>query len=752
MQRAIRRWTQAAGARVALVIMICGLIVGAGLWAVNQGPAPQRWQAAIVAGLTDALGVPVTVDGLRIAGVNRIVLDGVELGGPVPLAAKRVVVGFAVGDLMRSRGAPLEALRWVHVDGWRAELPGDTWQTLVPAADDPGGRGDEGAVSGDSEDGRRAMPDRTVDVAALLQHLGIDREVIVRLSDGRVSVPAGQWTPPLDIGVRGNIVVENGRLQLERLVAVGPGWEAALTGALFPRPDVYAYLVSGDVAKAVAGMTWTTAVHTAGRVEAEAWLAGDWPSPQAWGRVRLHDAEVAGPTGPDTAGEAVHRYTADDVVVDWAYRTGHPVEVTVDAAKKAARLKAEGIVLPTDGAMNLTVTATDLDLPADVPVLGRWDVDGWADFHGTLTGTVRAPQLSGTVASDGGRLFGQPFSGLQGDLELTDERFSFARARIAQGTAVYHLEGVVAFASELEQRPARLELALRTDRGRVEALASVLGWEVPVQADLSGTMTFVGPFGAIGAEGEVAMSHGIAFGQPFDELAGRFQYGPDGFAVTDVVGSVRGGSVTAQGGGAVDGPWELRVGVDDVPMQAITAVRDVLPAASGLVGFDGVVRSDAGGQFPLVAGTVTGRHLLVGGVDFASAVGDVAFHGGELTTGGLTMARHRGGTYYVTGRIVDGVDAPVFDLSVDVENESLADVLALAGLRLPVPAAAGSVGASMTLSGTLKNPEARIRLEAPDVFVVGRRTALALELRLKDGRIEVEELSHGTVARQAVGG
>lgn len=58
----------------------------------------------------------------------------------------------------------------------------------------------------------------------------------------------------------------------------------------------------------------------------------------------------------------------------------------------------------------------------------------------------------------------------------------------------------------------------------------------------------------------------------------------------------------------------------------------------------------------------------------------------------------------------------------------------------------------MTLSGTLKNPEARIRLEAPDVFVVGRRTALALELRLKDGRIEVEELSHGTVARQAVGG
>ena len=74
---------------------------------------------------------------------------------------------------------------------------------------------------------------------------------------------------------------------------------------------------------------------------------------------------------------------------------------------------------------------------------------------------------------------------------------------------------------------------VRTDRGRAETLTAVLGWDVPLQAGLAGTLTFAGPLGAIGAEGDITLTHGVAFGQSFDQLTGQFGYGDGEFSVVN---------------------------------------------------------------------------------------------------------------------------------------------------------------------------------------------------------------------------
>lgn len=750
LRRAIGRWILTAGGRAVFAVITCVLIAVAALWAVNEGSLPRQWRDTITNHLSESLGVPVKVDQVRL-GVNRLVLHGVHVDASTSVTADHVVVGLSFRDLWSARRAPMEALRWVEIVGLRTELPDDVWRGTAVTDGHQDAQVESDVATGDGHGASESK--RGFDIAALMEQLPADGELHIRLTDGGIFVPVASdssGAPPtdssgLEVDLNGNVVWRGGRLMLQRLLAEGTGWELTLNGPILPRLDVYARIVSEDVVQALAGlpeqMTGALPAQPAGRVDGEVWLTGDWQRPNAWGRLHWHDVRVGLPSHSHDQSAGVDEYTADEVVVNWAYRAARGIEVTVDAAHRVAKLRAEGTVNPADGTLQLTVGATDLDLPADVPVLARWNIDGRADFSGTLAGTITSPILSGTVASDGGHLFGQPFSGLQGFLELTDDQFSFERAHIAQGTAVYYLEGVIGFGSAADKRPGDLHLVLRTDRGRVEALTAVLGWDVPLQAGLAGTLTFAGPFGAVGAEGDITMTHGAAFGQSFDQLTGQFGYGDGEFFVTNVNGSLRGGVVTVQGGGLIDGPWELSVDVDDVPLQAISIVRDRLPTASGLVGFDGVVRSASDGGTPIVTGAVVGRHLQVGHVDFAAATGNIAYENGQITSNGLTLQRLRGATYAVTGQVAHVMREPVMDLSIDVLDESLADVLALAGLRTPVPVASGDVTASITLQGTVDDPEAHIRLEAPEVFVVGRRAALGIELRVKDGRIEVEQLN-----------
>ncbi|HEY8495769.1 MAG TPA: hypothetical protein VIK98_01870 [Limnochordales bacterium] len=712
-----------AAAAAVLLLALAALGVAATLL-INNGPLPEQWRAAAAAGLSQWLGTDVTVEAAYLLGPGRIALEGVRAEGEVAFYLKRVTAGFSLWDLGRLLREPLAAVRWVQVDGFDVTVPVEWLAARLPARSDN---------AGDTEAGKDAAPGSPV------QALTAEVDVAVELADGRINIVAGE--EQFQAAVAGRVALQGGQWVMHSLRLSLPGFEVDGHGPVWPQPEVYARVTASDwgAALAAAPERWRSALplELSGMTEGELWLTGAWAAPRAWGRLQLEGLTVGVPA---VAGRP-YRLTGGTLV--WSWRPSRGLELALEAERDETRVKAEG-ALAADGALALEVKATDLALPEDALPLARLGVAGRADFFGRLGGTVREPVLAGELLADGGRLFGQPVSSLKAQLQLTREAFDFTRARVVQGSSEYHLEGRVEFGREAGD-PGQLQLVLRTDRGRVEALAAALGWRVPVEAVFSGTLIIGGPLGAIRGQGDIALTQGVAWGQPFDRLAGQFHYGPEGFQIPAATGRVRGGSVEVSGGGNANGPWELHVSAQDVPLQAVAGLRERVPMVSGLVSVDGTVRRAAGEVLPEFAGRVSARHVLVGSLDFAEAAGELQFAGGTWRTGGITLRRSSGGTYVAAGAVRDGGAEPgaepVLDLSLTVDGESLADVLALTGLRLPVLAPNGRVSAQVALAGTPGDPVARIRLDAPDVYVIGYRTAVAVEMRIEDGRVHIDELS-----------
>ena len=180
-----------------------------------------------------------------------------------------------------------------------------------------------GALAGGAEadDAKQALKDAAsdeepragaagrVDLAAWLQRLPAHRELPLRLKDARLVVRLGvdenDGTAAASAGagevleavVNGVVEWHDGRLALQRLTAAAAGLELTLNGVVFPNPDVYALVVAHDLAEVRGALPDEQAaaspVHVWGRAAGEAWLAGSWRRPHAWGTVRLHDLRIA---------------------------------------------------------------------------------------------------------------------------------------------------------------------------------------------------------------------------------------------------------------------------------------------------------------------------------------------------------------------------------------------------------------------------------------------------------------------------
>lgn len=741
MLRSIKSFARGTAFRRALLLLLLlGLIGGGVWWSYIFGPTSAQRLDTVKAVLAEQLGTDVTLEAVRLAGLGRIAIDGVRIDGDVAVDVDRIVAAFSLRDWWRHRDTPLAGLRWVRVDGLSVDVPEHLLEDVLTSVWPGSGLFSSGDV-GEDESGKlgeqrddRAVAEpeglsfgRVADVLDMLAAYDWSEGALdVYVRDGWIG--AG----PQGADVDGTVVLEKGRIGL-RNVEIGAGdWQGAINGGVWPRAEVYARLDGAAGSLAPAGLHIASDQSWQGEV----WLSGAWHDVQAWGTAHASSLIVQ----PD--GEFV--YEADELTAKWAYRPRQGVDLTVDVARNEARLQLEGNVAE-DGLLDVSVNGTNVHVPDDVPHIGQWDVTGYVDMHGVLAGTVHAPVLVADVVADGGYLFGAPFTGLRGTMALRTHNFRFDRVRVTQGHADYFLDGRIDFATtdETGEVPARLDLTVRTDDGRAEALTDVLGWDIPLRSALAGVMRFEGPFGNIAAVGDLTLSRGSGWGQPFDELQGAFNYEDGAFRVTDVTGALRGGTVTASGGSdsAVGAGWSLDVAVHDVPVQAAPFVRERLPSLSGLISFDGTVAVGDDGLNPHVAGTFSGRHLFVGSFDFTEASGTIELRDGTLSSKGLTLQRRNGGLYDVSGNVLDVFGMPALDVSIDVTGESVGQLLAVTDWRLPLLAHSEPLQAQVYLQGTPTSPEATARVASDAMYVVGRSVPLEMDLRWRDGRIEVERMS-----------
>lgn len=757
--------------RRASIAAVAALLLWGGLWTFHRGPTPQRWLHSLTASLSEQLGVPVSIRTVTVAGIDRIALHDVRIAGDVPLETRRVVAAFSLGEFVRNPGQPAAALRWVRVDDWRVrwsvdELPGTEWLAALggelglstdtagsnEAGDDTMPRGGMHAAPAVKSAGERLHETLAAFLAPLIDVEWADGNLDVYVGQGHLDVvptaprslagevgSADALLPPLSVTGEGTLVLGQGRLALrhgdfavEHRPEVGErgggpsldGLRALVNGTLWPRPDLYVHAEMDPSGWTGDGSDGRTAVPPFRTAEAEAWLAGSWQRLDAWGTVRLRDAALPWWSEPEP-------YTVDEAVVQWGRRPDGPLQVNVEASRDGARLRMDGVIA-AGGGLDFVVAATDVAVPGDVPPLEGQDVRGNVDFSGVLGGTWEDPVLEGEAQADGGYLFGQPVSELQGNMRLSASEFGFHSVRASQGNSHYFLEGTLAFAEGMP-----FELLLRTDRGRAETLLAVLNWDIPVHARLKGAMRFARTDGVVEASGQAALERGSAWGQPFDRAEGDFRYADGQFVVSDAVGFLRGGQVTGSGG-SDPGGWRVHVEAEDVPLQALLPWREALPGATGVFDFVGEVTYGEGDESPGLRGEVAARHVHIGLLDFAEGQGVIALDGRELLVEGIRLRRDTGGVYDVVGKVADVFEQPRLALDVDVRGESVEALVAVTDWRLPLLARSEPLRARIDLTGPSAAPEAAIRVEADAVYVLGRPAPLALDLRWRDGRIEVE--------------
>src|SRR5690606_1295591 len=238
VRRPGRRWINTAGGPALFVAVMGGILVTVLGWALHRGSLTPQWGKTLARELTQGLAVPVSVDAVGL-GVNRLVLHGVETGGAVPVEAERVVVGLSWVDVWRPGGGLLEGVRWIEVDGLRAELPPDLW----PGRSAGGAEADDAKQAlkdAASDEEPRAGAARRVDLAPWLQRLPAHRELPLRLKDARLVVRLGvdenDGTAAASAGagevleavVNGVVEWHDGRLALQRLTAAAAGLELTL--------------------------------------------------------------------------------------------------------------------------------------------------------------------------------------------------------------------------------------------------------------------------------------------------------------------------------------------------------------------------------------------------------------------------------------------------------------------------------------------------------------------------------------------
>lgn len=401
-------------------------------------------------------------------------------------------------------------------------------------------------------------------------------------------------------------------------------------------------------------------------------------------------------------------------------------------------VEASGTVTAA-GELALEVSAEGLRLPADVPPVAAWGMLGTAAFRGRVEGTWSDPRVRGTVHMGAGTVWHQPVDGASAALAWEPGGLHVESSRIHKGAAVYRLSGHVGIPG------GELDLTLQAEGGRAETLLEVLGWShLPLTGGVEGTMRFWGSSGSVESEGELTLTAGSGWHQPFDEVAAGYRWDRGALHVREGVFRLGGGRGSFSGSVGAGGDLDVHVEAAGFPLEGMEAVRRAgRELLTGRVDFAGRVTGTL--EEPAWEGSVRGRRLHIGRLAFEGARGELALSRGAWEVRDLVLERESGARYTAAGWVDATPTLPTLvHLVVDVEEETLEDVLPLLGVRLAYPLASGRVAGRGLLVGELARPDGEIILKVSDAQLAGRPTSLNVELDLAGGLVRVRQLNLGT--------
>ncbi|HVV47124.1 MAG TPA: translocation/assembly module TamB domain-containing protein [Bryobacteraceae bacterium] len=250
--------------------------------------------------------------------------------------------------------------------------------------------------------------------------------------------------------------------------------------------------------------------------------------------------------------------------------------------------------------------------------------EGSATFAGTVTGPLDAPQVDGRVELRNAVYQGRLIESAAGDVTATAQQ-----ARVANGSVTFEgMKATGAGSIQLADWQPNDASAI-TGSGAASGIdvthaLTVAGYkDLQVTGSLQTTLRFSGTAGQPSASGEVVLSNGLVYRQPYDSISGQVQYTKGGSQTakgTFVSGAKR---VTFDATYSLPGSLQISAGSNVMALNQIALVRQRQPDIGGAAQFQGTATLAIGKDHHVdlikVDGTAALTKISLGGRDLGDS-------------------------------------------------------------------------------------------------------------------------------------
>ena len=359
----------------------------------------------------------------------------------------------------------------------------------------------------------------------------------------------------------------------------------------------------------------------------------------------------------------------------------------------------EGVVegLSGDPRLQLQLYGGHVELGLLQTLLPQADMNGMADFSGSVQGALSNPQVDMNFSATRGQLLRQPFDSLifhaQGSLDgVAIKDFSLMK----DGKQTWYVDGTIGFTGE-----KRLNLRADTVGVRMEDLAALVAPDQPITGNVDNTIRFTGTLDNPQAVGYIHFYLGSYMGVLLSGMDGDYYLQDGKVRLQDF--HIYSPMVDMDVNGLVDeaGNLDLLAQVHDIDMKRI---QHKLPyEVSGHGTFDGIIRGNA--SAPIFHGLLDAPSLVLNGQEIHQLHGMVDYANHRVSLSEFGFAQGESGYCGLEASFGTADDVLQGNAVVqDFDIEALCDILNQHNDKLT-----GRVSMGAQLGGTLENPDLLVK-------------------------------------------
>lgn len=353
---------------------------------------------------------------------------------------------------------------------------------------------------------------------------------------------------------------------------------------------------------------------------------------------------------------------------------------------------ASGTINAND--LNLAVQGNGLPLNMLAQIEPRLNLEGMADFKGTISGTTSQPRFQAEFTAVNGQAFYQPFTQATGRLNLFSDRLILQDVVLVDGVTRHALNGWIGIH---DNHLVNLNLVSR--QARAENLIKLLAPGEKLTGNVDNDVVITGSLNNIQAEGNILLTEGSFRGFLIARGAGHYQQVSGttflkDFAINSLNTQVKiGGSIQP------DNQMDLDIAAKDVDIARLH-VTFPYPIA-GQANFSGKLRGTP--EYPIFNGELTADNLTFNSQQLQQVAGTLNVQGNQIDIPTFGFRQEVGKFTFAGG--INLASNEVYG-NLAVENGQLAALLSV--LNTPVKGVDGQLNGKILISGDTTKPNVEL--------------------------------------------